>query len=175
MIQKHMSHTHRRRQQGHVAHNRNTLDSQPQESNFFLLFLPPSVLQPFLLFLPALFLPTRLSIAHSSQNITYFYIFIRTEARSLLSPAAPAYFPATSHTAFLCSSRSLSLLLLSLLLSVCLTAVVDFCIAMFFLTQIFFFPPPLLRVLYIYISDVRNKRNLYIQWFFFFPFLSDKV
>lgn len=61
-------------------------------------------------------------------------------------------------------SLSLLLSLLSLLLlSVCLTAVVGFRIALFLFSSLFYF---FFGIQYIYTSDVRNKGNLYIPYFF---------
>lgn len=135
------------RQQGDVAHN--TLDSRPQSSPFpalHLLPLHPSTLPS----TP----PTRPLLSPDQPRV-----FIRFHTLTCAQLLLPSFSPCLQPP--LCSFRC-SLLLLS----VCLTAVVGFRIALFFFSQVCFIS--FFGIQYIYISDVRNKRNLYIQWFFFF-------
>ena len=86
---------HKRRQQGHVAHNKNTLDSRPQ-SNLFLLFLLPPLSNPFLLVPPfsANTLPPlrELSVAQLSLNHIFINFHTHSCALSLLFPTAPPLF-----------------------------------------------------------------------------------
>lgn len=100
---------------------------------------PPSALQTALLFLPTFSLLPQLSINQSSLNLTYLEIFI-TQLRTLsaFTHCSPLFSCHVSYCilSFLCPSQIHSLLS-PLLLSVCLTAVVGFCIALFF-SQTFF-------------------------------------
>lgn len=130
MIQNHTQPKHKCRQQGHVAH-KNTLDSRPQ-SNLFLLFLPPLLFDPFsfCFFSASAFSPSS-TLRHTVVSLSHIYTFsYGTVAHSLLPPACHVSdcFPSFSAPLFL--SCILSLLSL-LLLSVCLTAVVGFCVALF--------------------------------------------
>lgn len=120
------------RQQGHVAHNRHTLDSRPQSNLFLLpllllllLLLTPCSLSPPLLH----FTPLSPSATRLSPDLIYLWIF-RTHSCAppppFLAPPPSLFSPwslSRSHALHLCSLSSLRL-------SVCLTAVVGFCIAL---------------------------------------------
>lgn len=124
--------THKHRQQGHVAHNKNTLDSQPQ-SNLFLLFPLPPLLNPPPS--PANIFSTCSTLSPDRLLNSYIYKFSYAQLCTLcFSPQLPL---SSFHVSY-CFSASLMSLLSPLLLSVCLTTVVGFCIALLFL--FFFFP-----------------------------------
>lgn len=140
------------RQQGHVAHTRHwTVDlsqspsSRPAPRRH--LFLPPSAVTQNIIFINFSYAQLR--------TLSAFLSLLGHVLRCLHSSSVPQ--PFSSH----CPLSSSFLF--------CLTAVVGLCIALiffrflfsfFFFFLFFFFEG---GIQYIYISDVRNKRNLYIK------------
>lgn len=139
------------RQQGHVAHNRNTLDSRPQSQ----LVLPS-----FPLSMPSPFLP----LSAVTQNIIFMnFSYAQLRALSALLSFLAMSYSASYLSQLLSPSHVLSLSLSALsscflfaLLLLWVSVLRCYFSVLFFLFLFF-------GVQYIYISDVRNKRNLYIQ------------